>query len=180
MSDTPDVEYTIDVTEHAAAIYEMLHDGGSPKRAMAILMMATSMTVYNTLDEDGNQIDADKEINKFARKIKAFVKSSIENDTNPAELAFNTECIRGEIEKKSAEERAPMVGLDIVTKLAEFKDPDLALRILAAACANILTMRFTREDESVKAYNQFNHMVGQTIAAADKMGFASWVKGTAH
>lgn len=180
MTQSNDVEYAIEVNEHATAIYEMLQDGGPPERAMAILMMATSMIVYNTLNDEGEQIDADKEISKFARKIKSIVKHAIENDANPADLAYNTENLRETVAKQAENERAPIVSLDIAKKLNEFMNPDVALRILAAATAHVLTTRFHKENDSVEAYNKFHSVIGQTVAASEKMGYASWTHGTAH
>jgi hypothetical protein len=175
-----DVEYSIDVVEHATAIYEMLQEGGDPDRATSILMMTLSMLFYNIVDDEGRGIDHNKAVASFAKKVKSVIAGAIENNVNPADIAYNSNCAGESLQQHSDEKRAPMVAMDITHKMATFQDASAALNILAAASAHILTTRFYKEEESVKAYNVFTDTIGKTVAASEKMGFASWVQGTAH
>lgn len=180
MTEHKDVDYAIEVNEHATAIYEVLQEGGSPDRAMNILMMTASMIISNTQDGDGKELDAEKTILNFADKIRSVVNAAKEAGIDPTELAYHTDLARQNVGKKIELERAPLVAVDICNRMSDFDDPLNALGVLAAAAAHVLTNRFFKEEESVKAYKGFTNAVETTVSIAEKMGIAAWVKGTPH
>lgn len=180
MTEKKDVEYAIEVNEHATALYSILQEGGSPDRAMNILMMAASMVITNTLNGEGDNIDAEKTISNFADKIRSVVSAAKDSGIDPAELAYHTDLARETMEKKMDLERGPITAMDITHKISNFEDPTIALGVLAAAAAHVLTNRFFTEEDSIAAYKGFNHTIGTTISIAENMGIAAWVKGTPH
>jgi len=181
MEMTPEEEEkSREIISCATAIMDMLQDKSSPSHVTGVLVFASSMLFSRMLDNEGQAINAEIEIDEFCKRIKTIVKDCAEADIDPMDV-FDIDQKRVDgVKKKICDKEAVVISSGWVDTINQIEDPDVVLKMLAAVSSYFISNRFATEESAMYAYQRLNGTIQHIISASKQSGLASWVRGTPH